>query len=505
MIHLSKSKYCSLWQCPKMAWLNKYKPEVKTEDPALEARFATGNEVGDLAMGLFGDYVEVTAYDGEKLDLGKMIENTAIEMGKGTPIICEASFSYDGLYCAVDILRKESDGWAIYEVKSSTNNDEKQEKKPVYIADISYQKYVLEHCGVHVTGTFLVSINNKYVFNGELDLQELFYVLDVSDEVAIEILNVEGNLTIAERVLSDDTEPDYDLDYRCSDPYDCSFFEYCTRNLPSPSVFNLYRLGFKKKIDYYHSGLADFHDLLYSGRIKNTAQIRQMAFALEEKGTYTEPDQIRNFLRTLSYPLYFLDFETMQPAIPQFPGTVPYQQIPFQYSLHYIERADGELKHKEYLAVSGEDPRRGIAEALVRDIPLDVCVTAYNKSFECTRLKELAQAFPDLSAHLLNIEKNIVDLLIPFQNGYYYNRAMGGSFSIKSVLPAVFPDDPELDYHNLEGVHNGSEAMDIFPKIQYMEPAEQEKTRHDLLKYCELDTFAMVKLWQELKRIAEGI
>ena len=344
MIHLSKSKYCSLWQCPKMAWLNKYKPEVKTEDPALEARFATGNEVGDLAMGLFGDYVEVTAYDGEKLDLGKMIENTAIEMGKGTPIICEASFSYDGLYCAVDILRKESDGWAIYEVKSSTNNDEKQEKKPVYIADISYQKYVLEHCGVHVTGTFLVSINNKYVFNGELDLQELFYVLDVSDEVAIEILNVEGNLTIAERVLSDDTEPDYDLDYRCSDPYDCSFFEYCTRNLPSPSVFNLYRLGFKKKIDYYHSGLADFHDLLYSGRIKNAAQIRQMAFAIEEKGTYTEPDQIRNFLRTLSYPLYFLDFETMQPAIPQFPGTVPYQQIPFQYSLHYIERADGELR-----------------------------------------------------------------------------------------------------------------------------------------------------------------
>ena len=228
-----------------------------------------------------------------------------------------------------------------------------------------------------------------------------------------------------------------------------------------------------------------------------------MAFALEEKGTYTEPDQIRNFLRTLSYPLYFLDFETMQPAIPQFPGTVPYQQIPFQYSLHYIERADGELKHKEYLAVSGEDPRRGIAEALVRDIPLDVCVTAYNKSFECTRLKELAQAFPDLSAHLLSIEKNIVDLLIPFQNGYYYNRAMGGSFSIKSVLPAVFPDDPELDYHNLEGVHNGSEAMDIFPKIQYMGPAEQEKTRHDLLKYCELDTYAMVKLWQELARVAE--
>ena len=215
MIHLSKSKYCALWQCPKMAWLNKYKPEVRTEDPALEARLATGNEVGDLAMGLFGDYVEVTAYDEEKLDLAKMIKNTVIEMEKGTPVICEASFSYDGLYCAVDILRKESNGWAIYEVKSSTNNDEKREKKPVYMADISYQKYVLEHCGVHVTGTYLVSVNNKYVFDGKLDLQKLFYVLDVSDAVAVEMQNVEGNLAIAERVLSNPNEPDYDLGYCC--------------------------------------------------------------------------------------------------------------------------------------------------------------------------------------------------------------------------------------------------------------------------------------------------
>ena len=134
---------------------------------------------------------------------------------------------------------------------------------------------------------------------------------------------------------------------------------------------------------------------------------------------------------------------------------------------------------------------------------MNVCTTAYNKAFECTRLAELAEQFPDLAAHLLNIRDNIVDLLVPFQSGYYYNRAMGGSFSIKSVLPAIFPDDPSLDYHNLEGVHNGSEAMSIFPKIKDMPPEEQEKARHNLLKYCELDTYAMVKVWQALCHAAE--
>ena len=178
-------------------------------------------------------------------------------------------------------------------------------------------------------------------------------------------------------------------------------------------------------------------------------------------------------------------------------------QIPFQYSLHYIEHEGGELKHKEFLAESGPDPRRALAERLCEDIPMNVCVTAYNKAFECTRLKELAFEFPDLAEHLLNIRDNIVDLLVPFQSGWYYNRAMGGSFSIKSVLPAIFPDDPSLDYHNLEGVQNGGEAMTIFPQIKDMPPEKQAKARHDLLKYCELDTYAMVKVWEELVRAVE--
>jgi len=188
--------------------------------------------------------------------------------------------------------------------------------------------------------------------------------------------------------------------------------------------------------------------------------------------------------------------------VPQFPGTKPYQQIPFQYSLHYIEEPGGELKHKEFLAESGVDPRRAIAESLCRDIPMHTCVTAYNRGFECGRINELALLFPDLAPHLLNIRSNIQDLLTPFQSGYYYNRAMGGSFSIKSVLPALYPDDPSLDYHNLEGVHNGGEAMDLFPKIKDLPPEEQVIARKNLLEYCKLDTYAMVKVWEELVRVS---
>ena len=507
MIYLSKSKYCGLWQCPKIVWLQKYKPEERTLDDSILARMEAGNEVGDLAMGLFGDFVEVTAYNGEKLDLQKMIDDTKAEMEKGTPIICEASFSYNGLYCAVDILKKEGCGWAIYEVKSSTKHKKDdgslEDDKEVYIADISYQKYVLEHCGVNVTGTYLVCLNGDYVYDGELDINKLFYISDVAEAVKYEIQNIEHNVAIAEKILTSEEEPDIDLNINCNKPYKCAYWSYCAKNIPDESVFDIYRLRFTKKIDFYHNGWITYRDLLENAPIKNEKQLRQMEYGVYDKGTFVDRAEIAAFLQRLYYPLYFLDFETMQPVIPEFIGTHPYTQIPFQYSLHYIEEEGGELKHKEFLAESGTDPRRALAEQLCEDIPMGACVTAYNKAFECTRLKELAATFPDLSDHLLDIKDHIIDLLVPFQSGYYYNRAMKGSFSIKSVLPAIFPDDPSLDYHNLEGVHNGGEAMTIFPKIKDMLPEEQAKARHDLLKYCELDTYAMVKVWEELVRVAE--
>ena len=494
-MYLSKSKYCRAWQCPKMLWLDTYRPDLHVPDPAVEARMAAGNEVGDLAMGLFGDYVETTAYkpDGG-LDIPAMLERTRAETAKGTPVICEAAFSFRGLYCAVDILKKENGGWAIYEVKSATDP-----KKDVYLADVAYQKYVLQHCGVNVTGTYLVTLNTKYVFDGTLRLGELFRVTDVSSLLPPEEQNVPSVLKATEAALQSSAEPDTDLGSRCRSPYGCEYWGYCTRSLPTPNVFDLYRIRFDQALECYYDGVVSYADLLRCGRVSNGTQLRQIDFALHDRGVYADRAAIREFLGTLSYPLYFLDFETMMPAVPGYVGTHPYQQIPFQYSLHFIEREGGELRHKEFLAESGPDPRRALAERLCEDIPRDVCVTAYNKSFECGRIRELAAAFPDLGDHLLNIEANIKDLLAPFQSGWYYTREMGGSFSIKSVLPALFPDDPALNYHALEGVHNGSEAMEIFPQIQFMEPAEKETARRNLLKYCELDTLAMVKVWEKLR------
>ena len=496
-MYLSKTIYVRVWDCPKKAWICKYHPELIPRDENTLSRFRTGDEVGDLARGLFGPSVNVTAYQEDgSLDLTRMIENTRREMERGTPVICEASFSSGGLYCAVDLLKKEEDGWAIYEVKSSS--DGLQDK---YIADVSYQKYVLEHCGVRVTGVYLVCIDTSYVLGEEgLDLKGFFKINDLWEQACLEQKNtVPAVLQEAERVLLRGEEPGVTLGENCRD---CELFSYCGRNLPIPSVFDLYRLQKKKMIEYYRQGLVSFADLEKAGVIKNATQKRQIDFALHDRGIYVEAGPLKEFLAGLSYPLYFLDFETMQPAIPFCVGTHPFAQIPFQYSLHFIEREGGELKHAEFLAESGTDPRRAIAEALCRDIPADACVTAFNKAFECTRLKELAAAFPDLAEHLLAIEGHIADLLTPFQKGWYYRREIGGSFSIKSVLPAICPNDPELDYHELEGIHNGSEAMSIFPAIRFMPPEEQERARRNLLAYCKLDTLAMVKVWEELKKAA---
>ena len=492
----SKSKYCGLWQCPKIAWLKKYKPEEYIIDENTKSRMENGNIVGDLAMQLFGDYNEVTTYTNNKLDIPKMIEKTKQYMLDGLDNICEASFNYNGLYCAVDILRKQDNGYAIYEVKSSTHED-----NYVYIVDIAYQKYVLEHCGVKVTGTYLVNINSDYIFDGTLKLNELFKITDVWKFVVDEQKEVEEKIKMAEKLLEDKNEPNIDISCNCNSPYKCGFWKYCSKHLPKPSVFDLYRLNFSKKIEYYNRGIISFDDLEKTGWFLGDIRNRQIEYALHDKGVYVDKENIKKFLDTLSYPLYFLDFETQQPIIPLYKGTRPYQQIPFQYSLHYIENKGGELKHKEFLGISGEDPRRGLAEALCNDIPAGACVLAYNKKFECGRIGELAEIFPDLQKHLYSIEFSIKDLLDPFRYGYYYKKEMGGSFSIKSVLPAMFPDDPTLNYHNLDGVHNGGEAMSIFPKIKDMPLKEQEVARHNLLKYCELDTFAMVKIWQELETL----
>jgi len=509
---LSKSRYTAFCQCPKNLWLKVYKPEEAPEDEGLKARFEQGNVVGKLAMELFGDFKKVHAEKADKsLDLGKMVEQTRQWMEEGVENICEASFALEGHYCAVDILRKTKTGWAIYEVKSSSfpefNGQEARLEK--YAPDIAYQKWVLTQCGVNVTGTYLVCLNSDYVRQGELDIQQLFVINDLKDLVDNEYLKVAARVCQALKVINSEQEPDLDLSEGCMKPYGCAFLGYCKRQhgVSSPSVFDIYggqgRGGFtfKKKLDYYYQGLVTFEDLRSTdiGPIQNM----QIESALTGK-EFINPDGIRKFLEKITYPIYFLDFETMQDAVPQYDGAKVYAQITFQYSLHIKASVDAPYDHKEYLAPSdGSDPRRKLAEQLCKDIPKNVCTLAYNKMFERGRICELAALYPDLSNHLLNIADHIIDLIDPFRAGDYYVPAMGGSFSIKSVLPALFPGDPELDYHNLDDrCQNGGDAMTIFPQIKDMKPEEADASREALLNYCKLDTWAMVKVWEKLKEKA---
>ena len=255
-----------------------------------------------------------------------------------------------------------------------------------------------------------------------------------------------------------------------------------------------------KKIKLYKDGIYKYKDLLEADI--NDKQRQQIEFELYNKEDYIDKSKIKEFLNTLSYPLYFLDFETYQMPIPLYDSLSPYEKVPFQYSIHYLLE-DGTLKHSEYLAKPDTDPRRMLAENLIKDIPKNACVLAYNMSFEKSVINKLALMYPDLKEHLMNIHSNIKDLMLPFRNREYYNKNMHGSYSIKYVLPALFPNDKELNYKNLDLVHNGTEAMDKFKELSNLEGKELEYTRNRLLKYCELDTYAMVKIYEKLKEITK--
>jgi len=494
-IRISKSSYKTFCQCKKASWLSVNNPEVATEDPTAETRIETGHQVGKLAQNLFGEHIDVTTLKADgSLDHQAMIEKTQAAIEAGVEVICEAAFSFDGNYCAVDILKRNGSCYDIYEVKSSTGKDLEQ-----YFPDVAFQWYVAEKSGLNIGNVHLVYLDSEYVLDEDLDLEGLFHIEDVTEDAEAYYWEVEDNLEEAYEILASSEAPEVTMGTKCKG---CPFFDHCTDHVcDNPSVFDLYRMHFDKKMAYYCAGKASLEKMV--DEKYNEKQGLQIKSTLDNCPLISSVD-IKRFLdENISYPLYFLDFETMQPAIPEIQGTKPYQQIPFQYSLHWINEKGGDLHHTEFLGVSGEDPMRAIAEQLCQDIPMDVCTTAYNKSFECTRLRELAARFPDLADHLINIADHIVDLIEPFQNFHYYVPSMRGSFSIKKVLPALFPDDPELDYHNLSGsVHNGTEAMNIFPKIKDMPAEEQVAARESLLRYCELDTFAMVKVWQKLEEEA---
>ncbi len=490
MLYLSKSKYCSAVQCPKLLWLSANRPEAFDAVAVNQAALDRGNAVGDLAMGLFGDYTEVPFGD-----LSDMIRETERLLTAGTPVITEASFSFNGLFCSTDILLNHGGGHvSLVEVKSATHISD------MNVHDASYQLYVLTGLGFAVHRVSLCCLNASYVRQGPLEPDKLFTLTDVTEKVRALQGDVRERITFLTDYMEKTDEPEKPVGEQCFAPYPCPCFGWCTRDLPRPNIFDISGIQTRTKLAIFRKGIVSFEQIEAAKALKPD-RLLEVSQELHDCPPVIDREAIRGFLAQLTWPLYFLDFESFQPAVPLYDGCRPYEQVVFQYSLHFLEREGGELRHREYLARPGEDPRRGVAERLCRDIPPDACVLAYNMAFEKTRIRALAALYPDLADHLTAIHDHIADLMVPFQKKYYYTRAMHGSYSIKHVLPALFPDDPALDYHSLEGVRNGSEASAAFENMEKLPPEEQLICRENLLRYCGLDTLAMVRVWEKLRDV----
>lgn len=490
---LSKSLYTRGIQCSKSLWLKKYSSKVLTPpDATAQERFETGNIVGDLACALFPNGREVPYME---KNFAAMAELTREWMDEGLEYIYEATFIHDGIVVMVDVLRVTPDGVEIYEVKSSS------EVKDIYLHDVSIQRYVIESLGHTVTNCYVVHIDTSYVRGDDLDLSTLFTIADVNEAVDALMNGIPAKLAEFEAHLADqENEPSIEIGKHCKKPYDCDAMYYCwkvQRSIPDYSVFNIFNLGSKNQIELYNQGIVRIEEIPDS--YKMTPIQQQKVDNWKAKRTYIDRDAITEFLSTITYPIYHLDFETFQQAIPQWIGISPYQQIPFQYSLH-IEHANGELEHREFLAPAGADPRYALAQQLIHDIPDNVTVLAYNMSFEKGVIEKLALSFPDLSERLKSIIPNIRDLMVPFQKGHYVTPSMNGSYSIKYVLPALVPEMAQA-YKELDGVQNGGEAMNAYAGLATMEKEEQERIRRSLLEYCKLDTLAMVNVLKRLREI----
>lgn len=494
-LYLSKSRYCKAVQCKKIIWLKKYKPEYaiqKAKDTVLN----NGTAVGQLAKELFGKYEDIEF--NEKLDI--MIKQTQELLNNKPNIITEASFNYNNNFCSVDILKNNLDGIEIYEVKSST------EISDIYLDDVAYQYYILNNLGFNIKKTCIVYINNKYIRQEELDLNKLFNIEDVTEITKTKKQEIKNNIYELNKYMEEnkENEPKDDIGIKCFKPYECEFWEYCTRNLPKPNVFDIKGgMHLDKKFEKYYEGKISFEDL--QNENLNPKYLEQIEFELNDLQSKIDKEEIKEIMKSLKYPLYFLDYETYQVAIPEINGTKPYQQLPFQYSLHIIKEEGAEIEHREFLAdINDEDFIRHFAESLIKDIPDNGSVIIYNKAFEPARNREIAKMYPDLEDELERINRNMVDFLEPFKQRKYYTKEMQGSASIKYVLPALYPNDPELDYHNLPVVHNGGEASEAFLSLKEKSKEEQEKIRQGLLVYCKLDTYAMVKIWMKFNEIIKN-
>ena len=486
---LSKSTFLKGLQCEKALYLYKHHYNLKDKITAQQqAIFNQGNAVGELAQDLFMGGVDASPSSYFKMQESVFKTKDFIEAGE--TIIYEATFQYNEVLAALDILVKDEEGWKAYEVKSSTGVSETN------IKDAAIQYYTIKNSGIDLKDISIVHINNQYVKEGDIDVQQLFTIESVHDQVLELLPNIPNEIDRLKGVIRSSETPKKDIGPHCSDPYDCDFKGTCWKHIPEYSIFNISRLNENKKFELYMKGVVSLDQIDLKTTKLNSNQLLQVQSEVH-RTTYINHDEISKFIEGLKYPLYFLDFETMASAIPVYNNSRPYQQLVFQYSLH-IQNKNGETVHCEYLAEPNPniDPREKFVTQLIEDCGSVGDILVYNIGFERGKLNDLISLYPEYSNEINAIICRLKDLMLPFQKKWYYTPEMRGSHSIKAVLPALVP---ALSYDNLDIKDGGSASTIFMQMVNGTYDGDIEKIKTDLLAYCKLDTWAMVEILNRLK------
>lgn len=484
-VSLSKSKYISGLQCPKLLWRLVHDPDsIPLHSAGIQAIFDQGHNVGHLAQSLFPGGVSIPweAPPKEKLQL------TREALPTGKPVY-EATFSAGGAYAQVDILVPQGERWDIVEVKSSTSASD------IHLHDLSLQRHACEAAGLPVGRCMIAHLNNQYVRQGPLELHKLFALEDLTDKVAPLLPDVVGRLEKMKQDLASETVPVVAIGPHCTNPYTCILKEECWAFLPEHSVFDLYRGG-KQAWGLFDEQILSLGEV--GSRITLSRQQQVQLAAVQTGQPQIDKAYIQHFLQGLTYPLWLLDFETFQTAVPLYDGTRPYQQIPFQFSLHVINTPGEQPVALAWLAEGKEDPRPGFLAALRSTLGSEGSIIAYNAGFERGRLAELARQFPEHSDWLESINGRWVDLLTPFRDFAYYHPDQHGSCSLKDVLPAL----TGKSYEGLE-IAEGSAAAREFLRAEHGGSSEEERQRirTNLQAYCGQDTLGMVLILKALREV----
>lgn len=499
---LSKSLVMRGCQCEKSLWLKKNRPDlIEPAPPGREALFQEGHLVGEWGRKHYPGGILIG--EGE-FDMGRALYETKKALHSEANILYEATASADGCLVRADILVRNkagTPGWDLIEVKRSAS------LKDVHLPDVAIQWHVLTQSGFHLKRAFLMHVNTGYVRDGEIDPTRLFKKQDVTEKIRPQLEEVPAWISRFKNLIQEKDCPQIEIGPHCSDPYDCDFIDHCWGELPEDSIYLKCSLGWKKIALLNIKGVNRIREI--PDDFKLTENQRRRVDLFREKGVRINKAAIKKFLKTLTRPLYFLDFETIGPAIPPFDGTHPYQGIPFQFSLRIFDDIPGgkrkktskgsEIEHVEFLGDPAEDPQPALAAQLAEKIGPKGSVIAWNAGFEAGVLENLAESFPQHKKALKSIKDRLWDLITPFSKRHYEDYRFNGSASLKAVLPVLVP---RLKYDNLE-IQEGMDASNRYLDLMtgHMSPQETTRTRRALLAYCGRDTQAMVDILRVLKNL----